>query len=204
MVMLKIFCFASFKVPSDSMAPTLLCGDYILVNKMIPGPRVFKDWNFFITHNWKMKRLKGLRSLKRNELVVFNFPILNNNWSRIEMDFNLHLVKRCVGLPGDIIEIVNGIYQVKGSMDTLGIYQNQMALSNMQRKDISKEIFNCLRYDSIHCWTIKYFGPLYIPKAHDRLKIDVNNIELYRKILYMKQVCASMFTEILSCWEENV
>ena len=45
-IILKVFCFASFKVPSGSMEPTLKTGDYIIVNKLILGPRVFKYWNF--------------------------------------------------------------------------------------------------------------------------------------------------------------
>jgi len=87
-IILKVFCLASFKVPSGSMEPTLKTGDYILVNKMILGPRIFKDWKFWMNGNWEMKILKGLRAIKRNEILVFNFPITNNDWSKIEMDFN--------------------------------------------------------------------------------------------------------------------
>jgi len=100
-IILKVFCFASFKVPSGLMEPTLKTGDYILVNKMIFGPRIFKDWKFWENGNWEMKRWKGLRAIRRNEILVFNFPITNNNRSKIEMDFNAHYVKRCVGIPGD-------------------------------------------------------------------------------------------------------
>jgi len=182
-VFLKVFCFASFKVPSGSMEPVLQSGDQILVNKLILGPRIFKDWNFFTNKNWEMRRLKGIRSLKRNEIVVFNFPISNNNWNRIEMDFNLHLVKRCVGVPGDTIEIRNGFYRVRGCSDTLGNYHNQLELSLRANITINKGAFNCLHYDSAHQWNIKNFGPLYIPQAHAKIRIHSGNIELYRKII---------------------
>jgi len=86
-IILKVFCFASFKVPSGSMEPTLKTGDYIIVNKLIFGPRIFKDWKFWADGNWEMKRLKGLRAIKRNEILVFNFPVVDNDWSKIEMDF---------------------------------------------------------------------------------------------------------------------
>ena len=182
-IFLKVFCFASFKVPSGSMKPTLQSGDYILVNKTVYGPRVFKDWRFWKSGNWEMKRLKGANTVKRNDVVVFNSPITNNNWSRIEMDFNLHLVKRCIGLPGDCLVINNGFYHVKGCGDTLGIYSNQLDLSGRMDSTINKDVFHCLHYDSVHQWTIKNFGPLYIPKAHAKIKIHSGNIELYRKLI---------------------
>lgn len=181
-IFLKVFCFASFKVPSGSMEPTLKSGDYILVNKMILGPRIFKDWTFWRDGNWEMERWKGLRGIKRNEILVFNLPITNNNWSRIEMDFNTHLVKRCVGLPGDTFCIENGIYKVKGSSDSLGVKANQVKLAN-KKDSLLKQVFSCFPFDSMHHWTMKNFGPLYIPKVNDTLEINFQNIELYRKLI---------------------
>jgi signal peptidase I len=40
-IFLRVFLFASFKIPTPSMEPVVLPGDYILVNKQIPGPRVY-------------------------------------------------------------------------------------------------------------------------------------------------------------------
>ena len=182
-VFLKVFCFASFKVPSGSMEPTLKTGDYIMVNKMILGPRIFKDWKFWADGNWKMKRMKGLRAIRRNEILVFNFPITDNSWDKIEMDFNAHYVKRCVGIPGDTFYIKDGFYRVKGSTDTLGVYHNQEVLSAMNDSSLNKFVLNCFPFGSIYHWTIRNFGPIYIPKANDRIPIDYKNIELYRKII---------------------
>jgi len=65
----------------------------------------------------------------------------------------------------------------------LGVSKNQLKLSSRLDSTIDKGILNSLHYDSIHRWTIKDLGPLYIPKAHDKLQISVRNIELYRKII---------------------
>jgi len=181
-ILLKVFCVAFFKVPSGSMEPTLVKGDHIIVNKLIPGPRIFKDWKFFKSGNWKMKRLEGIRHLKRNEVIVFNLPMSNSDWSKIEMDFNDNVVKRCIGIPGDTLYIENGFYKVKGCSDTLGVYHNQLNLSI--RNDTTLDaLFKCFPYDSIHRWTLKNFGPFYIPKSNDTLNIDCKNIELYRKLI---------------------
>ena len=181
-VFLKVFCFASFKVPSGSMEPTLISGDRILVNKMILGPRVFKDWQFFKSGNWEMKRLSGIRRIKRNEVLVFNLPSCSNNWSKIELNFNENIVKRCIGIPGDTFYIEKGIYKVKGNRDTLGVYRNQLELSI--RNDLALDSASkCFPYDSIHHWTLRNFGPFYIPKSNDTLDLTITNIELYRKLI---------------------
>jgi len=181
-ISLKVFCFASFKVPSSSMEPTLISGDRILVNKMTLGPRIFKDWKFWADGNWEMKRLNGIRHLKRNEVLVFNLPSSNNDWSKIEMNFNSNIVKRCIGIPGDTFYIQKGIYKVKGCPDTLGIYSNQLELST--RNDLALDsAVQCFPHDSMHRWTLRNFGPLYIPKSNDTLSIDINNIALYRKLI---------------------
>ena len=182
-IFLKVFCFASFKVPSSSMEPTLKTGDYIMVNKMILGPRIFKDWKFWTDGNLEMKRLKGLRAIKRNEILVFNFPISNNDWSKIEMDFNAHYVKRCVGIPGDTFCIEHGFYKVKGCSNTLGIYCNQLMLSSKISKRVNSGIFRFVPYDSICGLTIKEFGPFYVPKKNDTLNIDIRNITLYGRLM---------------------
>ena len=50
---LLIFCFSTFKIPSDSMEPQLQTGDQVLVNKWIAGPRLF---NIFASMKGKRGR----------------------------------------------------------------------------------------------------------------------------------------------------
>jgi signal peptidase I len=180
-VLLRVFCFATFKIPTFSMEPTIEAGDHIFVNKMIPGPRLFADWRFFYTGNWEMKRCKGIRPLKRGEVVVFNFPRSNNNWNKIEMDFNVHYVKRIMGMPGDTLRIENGFYSVSNVSDTLGVYGSQLQLSLYPDSLMQKKVLNAFPHNKRFGWTIKFFGPLYIPRAGDKLRIDMNNLALYRK-----------------------
>ena len=87
-----VFAFVgqNYQIPSSSLEKTLLTGDYLWVNKMVYGPRVpITPVHFPLTHNtlpvvggdsytsWpevEYRRLKGLRSVERNDIVVFNFP----------------------------------------------------------------------------------------------------------------------------------
>ncbi|MDR0605282.1 MAG: signal peptidase I [Bacteroidales bacterium] len=179
-VTLRVFFFASFVIPSDSMSPTLIQGDYVFVNKMIPGPRVFKSWDFLNGRDLSMTRLKGYRKIKRNDVIVFNYPYSNRN--KVKLDFNVFYIKRCVAIPGDTFYIDKGIYRVKNIPDILGNYDNQKLLRMSQRK-FHSNIFNCFPYSNHYKWNIRNFGPLYIPGERDTVSIDTVNICLYQKLI---------------------
>lgn len=88
--------FEPFKIPSGSMIPTLLVGDFILVDKTSYGLKVpFSDWvgdPIYIT---------GPHLPERGDIIVFKYP----------KDTSLNYIKRLVGLPGDRIQIIeNNVY----------------------------------------------------------------------------------------------
>jgi signal peptidase I len=111
-IVLRVFFLASFKIPSYSMSPALEAGDFILVNKIILWPRVYKSPDFQEGKPVETKRLWGLRKVKHNDILVFNFPYTND---LVHMNFNLNTfyAKRCVAIPGDTFYIEKGIYKVK-------------------------------------------------------------------------------------------
>lgn len=90
----RTFVFQPFKIPSGSMEETLLVGDHILVNKFVYGG----------TDNAVERWLLPVRDVRRGDVIVFKYP---DDPSR---DF----IKRCVGLPGDEIEIVDKTLYVNG------------------------------------------------------------------------------------------
>lgn len=80
------FIVQAFKIPSQSMEPTLLVGDHVLVNKFIFEGR--GAW---------YERFLPYRHVRRGDIIVFKFPF----------DDHLHYVKRVIGLPGERLRIVN-------------------------------------------------------------------------------------------------
>jgi signal peptidase I len=181
-IALRVFVFAAYVVPTPSMEPAILSGDKVIVYKMIPGPRIIR--NFFSLHKGEkpdIKRIKGIRAVRRNDVLVFNYPYAD--WNRLEMDMNVFYAKRCVAIPGDTFYIENGIYKVKNCRDTLGNYEAQYHFSQTKEEDIQPEIFNCFPFDEAHHWNVKVFGPIYIPRQGDTLSIHSGNVKLYWNLI---------------------
>src|SRR5579862_2554832 len=80
------FVVQAFKIPSQSMEPTLLVGDHLLVNKFIFGGR----------EHW-YDAVLPYRDVHRGDVIVFKFPYQDHP----------HYVKRVIGVPGDRIKIVD-------------------------------------------------------------------------------------------------
>ena len=181
-VFLRIFVFSFFKVPTSSMVPTIMPYDQIVVNKLILGPRLFNFWNFKDKNKITYKRLKGIRKVKRNDVLVFNLPY---EADRENLIFNLDIffVKRCVAIPGDVFYIKNGIYRIKNNLDTLGCYSYQKEFAQRNTKSIRTDYFKCFPYDAIHRWNVMNFGPIFIPGKGDRLRINSHNIKLYKGLI---------------------
>lgn len=105
-LLLRSFLFEPFRIPSGSMMPTLLVGDFILVNKFTYGIRL-------PVLNTKIVEIG---EPKRGDIVVFRFP----------KDPTVDYIKRVIGLPGDRIGYFNKQVFINGEpmpQSYLGAYQ---------------------------------------------------------------------------------
>ncbi len=149
--LINLFVFQNYQIPSSSLEKSLLVGDYLFVSKLSYGPRVpntpisfplvqntfpildcksYLDWP-----EWGYKRVAGLGKVKRNDIVVFNFPagdtvalkVQNPDYYQLvqqygregirlnkatfgdviyrPVDKRENYVKRCIGMPGDMLEV---------------------------------------------------------------------------------------------------
>ena len=102
-LLIRTFFVEAFRIPSGSMIPTLLVGDWLFVNKLRYGPHVpFTNVN-----------LPGYAEPQRGDVVVFESPYQADEAAR-GADPTPTLVKRLVGTPGDTLYMRAGVLYVNG------------------------------------------------------------------------------------------
>jgi signal peptidase I len=97
---IRSFLFEPFHIPSGSMIPTLLVGDYLFVEKHAYG---YSHFSFPFGLNLFSGRVFG-GGPRRGDVVVFRKPT----------DVSIDYIKRIVGLPGDRIQMKNGLLWING------------------------------------------------------------------------------------------
>ncbi len=121
-IIIRTFVIQTFKIPSGSMMNTLFPGDFLFVNKFIYGTRF----------PFSNKKILVLRKPERGDIIVFKYPV----------DHKRNFIKRCIGLPGETIEIKNKQVYVNGKplveayvvFSDSRLYSNSAYLSDDERK----------------------------------------------------------------------
>ncbi len=98
-----MYCFIqAFKIPTGSMRLTLLEGDHLFVNKFIFGIKI----------PFTEKRILKIKEIKRGDIIVFSCPPAALSEEERKKNIQKDFIKRCVGLPGDKIEIKDKVLYV--------------------------------------------------------------------------------------------
>jgi signal peptidase I len=100
-VVIRTFAYEPFNIPSGSMKPTLLIGDYLFVSKFSYGYSHFSLP--FSPDLFSGRILSG--EPQRGDVAVFKLPT----------DGKTDYIKRIVGLPGDTIQVIHGILNINGT-----------------------------------------------------------------------------------------
>lgn len=187
LMVLQLFCLTSFKIPSDSMEPALEAGDQIVVNKLIKGARLFDVTAALNREDIDIYRMPALGKLKRNDVLVFNFPYREGRWDSICFDVMKYYVKRCIALPGDTIEIRKGFFKIRGSEEKLGNQFAQKRISILTDSTAYSVVLSTFPWDGSRNWTIQEFGPLPVPCKGQVVKLDRMTVSLYRQLIDWEQ-----------------
>ncbi len=160
------------------------------------GARIYTDFHFDkqggMLHSF---RTNGVRNIRHNDIVVFNMPYIDG---QIKFKINYVYCKRCVALPGDSISIKNSFYRNNNFDGMLGIEKEQQLLSQMPDSLIPDYVMNTIPRDLHFPWTIKNFGPLYVPRKGDLISIAPKEAVLYRELIEWETG-----KKLLVDWEER-
>ncbi|WP_113654132.1 signal peptidase I [Pedobacter namyangjuensis] len=159
---IRVFFIEAYTIPSGSMERSLLVGDFLFVSKVNYGARIpMTPVAFPFSHHtlpltattkayydgvqWKYRRLPGFQDIKRNDVVVFNFPegdtvaldAQNDNYYRMvdrfgwqevnsthpitsrPVDKRENFIKRCIAIAGDTVAMEGGVAIVNGKKEPL-------------------------------------------------------------------------------------
>jgi signal peptidase I len=148
-LILRFFVIAPYKIPTSSMSPALLAGDYVFVFKLPFGSKI----PF-------LGKFGEVKNLKRGDIVLFSYS----------RDPDTKFIKRVLGLPGDRIEykdrelIINGealAYQLLESTNFSFIKNNEDL--DFYREDFKGTSSHTVIYNKEH--DPEQLGPLIIPKG---------------------------------------
>lgn len=126
-LVIKTFLFEAFRIPSGSMIPTLLVGDWLFVNKAVYGANI----PFTHTH------LPAFSEPKRGEVIVFTSPPQSDQ----PEDPTPTLVKRLVGMPGDTLYMRAGMLYVNGVAQRQGYGAASRPGPNTSQPDETHPLF---------------------------------------------------------------
>ena len=160
-LVIKTLLFEAFRIPSGSMIPTLLVGDWLFVNKLVYGPHVpFTRYS-----------LPGYDEPQRGDVVVFMSPY-QSDLAAVGDDPTPTLVKRLVGMPGDTLYMREGLLHVNGIPQRQGYAaaanptgdssQSDPLMAWQKRIELPGTRFGAPPAAA----TVDNWGPLLIPAGH--------------------------------------
>ncbi len=193
--MVHTYFMQPYTIPTSSLEKTLLIGDYLFVSKFHYGARVpmttiatpmlhdslptsivtgKNTKSYLRSPQLPYMRVLGFQKIKRNEIVVFNWPVDTLvHWTDARkgidykpLDKKTNYVKRCVGIPGDSLEVRDGYVFINGK---------QTVLSNRTKLQFYNTIYSKkgLSTEKLKRYTKKEFQRKYIINSLDANQYEV-------------------------------
>jgi len=175
------FIIQNTRIPTGSMKDTILVGDFVLVNKFIYGSSSPK-YIPFTQIELPFFRLPAFKEPQSTDIVVFEYPGDRDQLHASELGVNY--VKRCIGTPGDTIEIIDKLVFVNGKEywrpPHIKYYDGKSGnfLKPKPRGYSDPRIF-----PKGMNWNEDNYGPLVIPKEGSTISLNKYNVEQWRTII---------------------
>jgi signal peptidase I len=180
---IRVFFIEAYTIPTGSMEKSLLIGDFLFVSKVNYGARIpmtpvafpFAHHTMPVTGTkayydgiqWKYRRLPGMQDIKRNDVVVFNFPdgdtvaleaqdrdyydmvrsvgrqAIQSQYTIVSrpVDKRENYIKRCIGISGDVLSMSNGLVTINGKAEPMKNTGQIDYLVKFKTSDVNFQVF---------------------------------------------------------------
>jgi signal peptidase I len=173
-VFINAFVAQAFRIPSGSMEKTVLVGDFILVNKFVYGAKSPRYLPFTsIPLPWF--GLPAIRKPASGDVVVFEYPGDRDLVEPAERAVNY--IKRCIGTPGDTVEIRNKMLFVNGVR--CPVLPTMQRLARLSPAGVADERI----FPAGSPFNEDNYGPLRVPRLGDTLPLSRSTIEGWRVVI---------------------
>ena len=173
-LLLKVFVLDAYRIPSTSMENTLQIGDFLLVNKFAYGLRTPRHLPL-VARTIPSFTLPFFQNIHRGDVIVFEYP---GGMNEITPPEYVYYIKRCIGLPGDTLEIHSGFVSVNKIPVPFPPYgiQTDHLNGNLWRQN--PELFpQGSTFSNVD------YGPIIVPKQGDIVQLDPATISRWRMII---------------------
>jgi signal peptidase I len=168
------FVIQNTRIPTGSMEETILVGDFVLVNKFIFGSSSPK-YIPFTEVEIPYFRLPAIREPQSKDIVVFEYP--GDRDQLVPNELGVNYVKRCIGLPGDTVQIINKVVFVNGKEFWIPPHIRYIYPPK------AREYADPRIFPKGMPWNEDNYGPLIVPKKGYRIRLTPDNVEQWRTII---------------------
>lgn len=186
---IRVFFIEAYTIPTGSMERSLLIGDFLFVSKVNYGARIpmtpvafpFAHHTMPVTGTkayydgiqWKYRRLPGIQEIKRNDVVVFNFPdgdtvaleaqdrdyydmvraegrqAVQSQYTIVSrpVDKRENYIKRCIGISGDVLSMTDGLVSVNGKPEPMKNTGQIDYVVQFKTSDVNFDVFKDMGFD---------------------------------------------------------
>ena len=167
-VLIFVSCvlFQPFKIPSGSMIPTFLVGDFLVVNKFCYGycQNSFRIGKFNIPCPNISKRLLASKQPARGDVVVFRNEKHNDD----------NFIKRIIGMPGDEIQVIDGLVHINHQPVVLkpdgeySLIENDQYITYKKYIEVLPNGYEhiMIKRDAFGAGSLDNVGPYIVPAGH--------------------------------------
>ncbi len=191
LLVIRAFLFQTMVIQTMTMSNTLKPGDYVLIDKFTYGIRlpitpiaipftpirINKSTKAYYTKlvEFPYLRLTGVKPIERNAILAFNYPLEDS----VPIDRKIVYAKRCVGLPGDTIQIIDNQLFVNGSLINLGVEKYLFRLA-LKEKELPQKFIDKYHLDDGS--PLNNYGEYIFYLTHEQAnKIKNDNLVLWIK-----------------------